>query len=158
MNDAPLSDLLIQYIINTKNKLMVFSGSGCQDCPYTGRSKRPYIIFYQCGTIDHCTHFPGPFSQSSAKNEYNGSCTTVMALAHFRILINDFLKKDPNIFSKKDPIFILDSKYYLCMSNNGKATKHTRHIARKVHFKETVKIAKCTRLTGVKAVCNWQTL
>ena len=44
---------------------MAFSDSSWQDCPDTGRSTVEYIIFYQGGIIDHCTHVPGPVSQSS---------------------------------------------------------------------------------------------
>ena len=47
MNDAPLSDLLIQSIIKIENHLMAFSDSGWQDYPDTGRSTGAYIIFYQ---------------------------------------------------------------------------------------------------------------
>ena len=50
-------------------------------------------MFYQVGPIDHCTHIPGPFSQSSAESESNSSCTAGMVLAHFRILNHDFLNK-----------------------------------------------------------------
>ena len=28
----------------------------------------------------------------------------------------------------------MDSKYAMCMDKNGKDTKHTRHIARRMHF------------------------
>ena len=42
---------------------MVFSGSGWQDFPDTGRSTGANIIFYQGGTIDHGTHVTGPFDQ-----------------------------------------------------------------------------------------------
>ena len=38
MNDAPVSDLLRQASINTKNHLMDFSDSSWQDCPDTGIS------------------------------------------------------------------------------------------------------------------------
>ena len=37
-------------------------------------------MFYQGGPIDHCTHVPGPVSQSSAESEYNSSFTAIMAL------------------------------------------------------------------------------
>ena len=63
MNDAPVTDLLIQASIKTENHLMDFSDSSWQDCPYTGRSTGAYIIFYQGGPIDHGTHVTGPFSQ-----------------------------------------------------------------------------------------------
>ena len=66
LNDAPVTDLLRQANIKTKNQLMAFSDSSWQDCPDTGRSIGAYIIFYQGGTIDHGTHVPGPVSQSSA--------------------------------------------------------------------------------------------
>ena len=57
-----------------------------------------------------------------------------MALAHFRVLIHDFLNNYPDIFPEKGPLIILDSKSSVCVSNNGKDTKHTRHIARRVHL------------------------
>ena len=38
MNDAPVTDLLIQASIKTENHLMDFSDSSWQYCPYTGRS------------------------------------------------------------------------------------------------------------------------
>ena len=66
MNDAPVTDILRQANIKTKNHLMVFSDSSWQDCPDTGRSTGAYIIFYQGGPIDHGTHVPGPVAQSSA--------------------------------------------------------------------------------------------
>ena len=84
-NDALVSDLLIQASIKTENHLIDFSGYTCLCCPYTGRSTGIYILFYQVGTIDHGTHVPVPFSQSSAESEYNVSCTAGMALAHFRM-------------------------------------------------------------------------
>ena len=38
LNDALVTDLLIQANIKTKNHLMAFSDSSWQDCPDTGRS------------------------------------------------------------------------------------------------------------------------
>ena len=70
---------------------MGFSDSSWQDFPDTGRSTGGYIIFYQGGTIDHGTHVPGPVAQSSAESEYNTACTSGMALAHFRMLVNELL-------------------------------------------------------------------
>ena len=57
-----------------------------------------------------------------------------MALAHFRMLIHEFLNKDPDIVPEEAPLIVLDSKSDMCMNKNGKYTKHTRHIARKIHF------------------------
>ena len=66
LNDAPVTDLLRQANIKTKNRLMAFSDSSWQDCPDTGRSTGAYIIFYQGGPIDHGTHVTGSVAQSSA--------------------------------------------------------------------------------------------
>ena len=68
MNDAPVSDLSIQDIINTDNQLMDFSDSSWQYFPDTGRRIGSYIIFYQGWTIDHVTHVPGKVSQSIAES------------------------------------------------------------------------------------------
>ena len=134
MNDAPVTDLLIQANIKTKNHLMAFSDSCWQDCPYTGRSTGAYIIFYQGGPIDHGTHVTGPVSQSSAESEYNIVCTAGMALAHFRMLVHELLNEDPDMVPKEAPLIVLDRKYAMCMAKNGRDTKHTRHIARRMHF------------------------
>ena len=95
LNDAPVTDLLRQANIKTKNHLMDFSDSICQDCSDTGRSTGAYIIFYQGGPIDHGTHVPGPVAQSSAESEYNAAFTAGMALAHFIMLVNELLNEDP---------------------------------------------------------------
>ena len=71
LNDAPVTDLLRQPSIKTKNHLMDFSDSNWQDFPDTGISAVAYIIFYQGGIIVHGTHVPGPVSKSSAESEYN---------------------------------------------------------------------------------------
>ena len=85
LNDTPVTDLLRQANIKTKNHLMDFSDSSWQDSPDTGRSTGACIIFYQGGPIDHGTHVPGPVAQSSAESEYNAACTAGMSLAHFRM-------------------------------------------------------------------------
>ena len=35
---------------------------------------------------------------------------------------------------KEAHLIVLYSKYAICMANNGKDTKHTRHISRRMHF------------------------
>ena len=57
-----------------------------------------------------------------------------MALAHFRMLIHELLNEDPHIVPEEAPLIVLDSKSAMCMAKNGKDTKHTRHIARRMHF------------------------
>ena len=111
-----------------------FSDSSWQDFPDTGRSTGAYIIFYQGGPIDHVTHVPGPVAQYSAESEYNAACTAGMALSNFRMLIHKFLNKDPDIVPEEAPFIVLDIKSSMCMTNNGKDTKHTRHIARRINF------------------------
>ena len=97
LNDAPVTDLLIQANIKTKNHFMAFSDSSWKCFPDTGRSTGEYIIFYQGGPIDHGTHVPEPVAQSIAESEYNAACTELMALAHFRMLIHELLNRDPDI-------------------------------------------------------------
>ena len=134
MNDAPVSDLLRQASIKTENNSMDFSDSSWQDCPDTGRTTGSYIIFYQDGKIDHVTHVPGPVYQSRADSEYNAACTAGMSLAHLRILINELFNKDPDIFPEEAPLIFLYSKSSMCMANNGKDNKHTRHNTRRINF------------------------
>ena len=57
-----------------------------------------------------------------------------MALAHFRMLISELLNKDPDIVPEEAPLIVLYSKSAICMDKNGKDTKHTSHIARRMHF------------------------
>ena len=134
LNDAPVTDLLRQANIKTKNYLMAFSDSSWQDCTDTGRSTGAYIIFYQGGPIDHGTHVPGPVAQSSEESEYNAACTAGMALAHFRMLVHELLNEDPDMVPKETPLIVLDSKSAMCMAKNVRDTKHARHIARRMYF------------------------
>ena len=57
-----------------------------------------------------------------------------MALAHFRILVHEFLTKDTDIVPEETPLVVLYIKSAMCMANNGKYNKHTRRIARRTHF------------------------
>ena len=57
-----------------------------------------------------------------------------MGIAHFSMLIHEFLNKDPYIVSEEAPLIILDSKYDVCMAKNGKDTTPTSNISRGVNF------------------------
>ena len=57
-----------------------------------------------------------------------------MALSHFRILVHEFLNEDPDMVPKEATLIFLDRKSDMCMAKNGRDTKHTRHIARRIHF------------------------
>ena len=49
-------------------------------------------------------------------------------------MIHELLNNDPDIVPEEDTLIFLNSKYYMCMAKNGKDTKHTRHIARRINF------------------------
>ena len=57
-----------------------------------------------------------------------------MALAHFRMLVHELLNEDLDMVTKEAPLIVLDSKSSMCMAKNVKDNKHTRHIARRIHF------------------------
>ena len=57
-----------------------------------------------------------------------------MALAYFRILIHEFLNKNPDVVPEEASMIISDSNSDVCMAKNFKDTKHTRQIARRVHL------------------------
>ena len=44
------------------------------------------------------------------------------------------MKNDQDIVSEEYPLIVLDSKSAMYMTNNSKDTKHTRYIARRMHF------------------------
>ena len=56
-----------------------------------------------------------------------------MALSYFRMLIHEFLNKDPDIVTEEAPLIILDSKSAVFMAKNGKDINHIRHISRRVY-------------------------
>ena len=57
-----------------------------------------------------------------------------MSLEYLRMLINAYLNKDTYVVPEEAPLIILDSKYNICMANNGKDNKHTRQLSRRVHY------------------------
>ena len=65
-----------------------------------------------------------------------------MDLAHFRMLIHELLNKDTDIVPEEASNIFLDSKSVMCLDNNGKYTKHTRHIAIRIHFVRNVEKCK----------------
>ena len=44
------------------------------------------------------------------------------------------LNKDSYIVPEAETLIILDSNSAVCMAKNGKDTKHTKHISRRVNF------------------------
>ena len=57
-----------------------------------------------------------------------------MALAHFRMLIHEFLNKDPDIIPEEAPLIVMYSNSAMCMANNGKDTKQKIHIESIMHL------------------------
>ena len=151
MKDEPLSNLLRKDSIRTENQLMVFSDYSWQYFPDNDRSIGSYIIFDQGEPIDHGTHITGSVAESSAESEYNEACNAGMDLAHFSMLIHELLNKDTDIVTEAATLIILDNKSAVCMAKNGKDTKHTKYIARRVHLVrigETCKIYKIAWFEG----------
>ena len=81
-----------------------------------------------------------------------------MALVNFRMLIHEYLNEDTNMVPKEAPLIVLNSKSAVFMAKNGKDTKHTRHIASRMHFVRNGESVRCTKSIGVKEVCSWKTL
>ena len=69
-----------------------------------------------------------------------------MAFAHFRMLVHELLNKYPDIVPEESPLVFLDSKSSICMANNVKDTKYTRHIARRMHFVSNGEKCKMQRI------------
>ena len=62
-----------------------------------------------------------------------------MSLAHFRMMNSELEGKQPDEIPSDLPLMILDSKAATDMSKNGRDSKQTRHIARRMHFYDRVK-------------------
>ena len=69
-----------------------------------------------------------------------------MDLAHFRILINKLLSKDPDIVPEEATLIVLDGKSAMCMTKNDKDTKHTRQISRRMNFVRNGEICKMHKI------------
>ena len=50
------------------------------------------------------------------------------------MLIHEIFNAYTDMVPKEAPLIVLDSKSAMCMAKNGKDTKHTRHIARRMHL------------------------
>ena len=155
MKYAPLSHLLRKDNIKTKNQLTAFYDSSWKYCPNTSRITGEYFIFFQGGIIDHGIHVTVPLAQPSEESEYNAACTSVMDLAHLRMLIHELLNKDPDIVSEEAPLIKLDIKSDVCMANNGKDTKHTRYISIKVYFVRNGEKCKMHKIDWFEGDLKW---
>ena len=50
------------------------------------------------------------------------------------MLVHELLNEDTDMVPKEAPLIVLDSKSAMCMAKNVRDNKHTRHIARRMHF------------------------
>ena len=50
------------------------------------------------------------------------------------MLVHELLNEDPDMVPKEAPLIVLDSKSAMFMAKNGRDTKHTGHISRRMHF------------------------
>ena len=66
--------------------------------------------------------------------------------------------KDTDIVPEASPLIVLDIKSTLCMPNNGKDAKHTRHIPIRVHFVINGKNCKMHKIDWCEGVFDWNTL
>ena len=69
-----------------------------------------------------------------------------MALANFRILICEFLNKDPDIVPEEAPMIVLYSKSTMYMAKNGKDTKQSRLIKRIINIVSNGKKCKMHKI------------
>ena len=50
------------------------------------------------------------------------------------MLAHEILNEDPDMVPKEDTLIVLDRRSATYIDKNGKDTKHTRNIARRMHF------------------------
>ena len=62
------------------------------------------------------------------------------------MLVHELLNEDPDMVPKEAPLIVLDRKYAMCRAKKGKDTKHTRHIARIMHFVRNEKKCKMHKI------------
>ena len=91
-------------------------------------------IFVQGGPIDHWTHVLGTVAKHSAESEYDSARNAGIDLAHFVKLNNEFTKIIIVVVPEQALLIILGRKSAIYMANNGKDTKHTREISRRMNF------------------------
>ena len=75
-----------------------------------------------------------------------------MALAHLRMLIHELLNKCTFIVPEEAPLIFLVGRCAMCISKNGKDTKQTRQITRKMNFITMEKSERYTILIDMREV------
>ena len=90
---------------------------------------------------------------SSAEAEYNACAVAAMAVAHSRMLVNELNGVNPDEYGEATKILV-DNTSAKAMAQNDKDTKHTRHIARRVHYVRNGQQEGAHNLTYIPADLN----
>ena len=53
---------------------------------------------------------------------------------NFKDVNSSIFEQNPGIVPEESPMIVLYNKSSMCVANNGKDTKHTRHIVRRIHL------------------------
>jgi hypothetical protein len=117
LRNADLSRLDPYFITITDS-----SWSDCDDQHSTGC----YLVPFQGGLVDYSSFVPTLITLSSAETEINAMTVGSMASSFLRQVICDVLYNDP-----KHPFsvpIITDSASGICITQNDRDTKRTRHI------------------------------
>ena len=83
-----------------------------------------FILAYKVETI----WYPSDYTV------FNTAMKLLLSMGVSLHLIHELLSKNSYIVPEEAPLIVLDGKSAMCMANSGKDTKHTRHIARRMHF------------------------
>ena len=81
-----------------------------------------------------------------------------MDLAHSRMVNNESLNKDPYVVPEQGMFIILDSKSTVCVDNNVKDTKNSRHISRRKQFVINGEDCNFHKTVWCKRDFSWQAL
>ena len=111
-------------------KMFTFCDSNWDDDFDTSRSTGGYLVFYQCGVVDHSSNMPVPVAMSSAEAEYNEACLACMPTGNMHMTLNNIEGIQGG--SKDDlPVDIfMENKSAVDMSVSFKDTKNAHHIRR----------------------------
>ena len=112
--------------------ILLFTNSSWQDCPDTSRSTGCYCTYVHGSLVDSASFVPSPIAMSSAEAEYNAAAFGLTAALHTKQVYNFFMQRHPD--SPVTIALFTDSASAICMMNNNKDTKRTRHIERRIHF------------------------
>ena len=86
-------------------------------------------MFDQSVLIDYCIHITGPVAKLFSESEYNAGRKYSNFSINFQYSKSLLFEKDPDMVTEQSLLIMLDTKSGICITNNGKYTKHTICIA-----------------------------